>query len=189
MLVRIAEGDEDAFYLLYTGFRPMLYPFVRDFARSLSDTEDILQEIFLRVWLSRDKLPDVIHIKAWIFKVAARACSEYLRKQLNYSKRISAYESLPEVREERFTPFDKLEITEMQRYINGLVDGMPVQRRRIYQLSRLEGKKPAEIAAMLSLSVGTVKNVLTTAVREIREGLLAAGYPLSAVLYLLIFIS
>jgi RNA polymerase sigma-70 factor (ECF subfamily) len=64
---------------------------------------------------------------------------------------------------------------------------MPPQRQRIYRMSREQGLKPADIAEALSLSVNTVKNVLVTALKEIRNHLAAAGHVISLLYVLIMF--
>jgi RNA polymerase sigma factor (sigma-70 family) len=69
------------------------------------------------------------------------------------------------------TPADIIELQEIQGVVKQVVDQMPAQRKRIYRMSREEGKKPAEIADELLLSVSTVKNTLSQALKEIRAAL------------------
>ena len=155
----------------------MLRPFIRKFAKSPTDAEDLMQEVFLKVWFSRDRLIDIDNIQAWIFSIAASTCSDYLRKQLSYQRRLNGYEQAIVEKDENNTPLETLHLGEIQSFINSVIDQMPPQRQKIFLLSRSGGKKPAEIAGMLSISVGTVKNILTTAVKQIREALEKAGYP------------
>jgi len=64
----------------------------------------------------------------------------------------------------------------MRIAVEKFIDSMPKQRKRIYKMSREEGLKPAEIAAILSLSVSTIKNTLSTSLRDLRQFLLSMGF-------------
>lgn len=173
---RISWGDEAAFYTLYNHYRPLLRHFALNLTKSDADAEDILQETFIRVWLFRDRIEEVENMRAWIFTVSARVCYEFLRRQLNYRKKIESFSHLPGTKPEQPTPYDAFKLGEVSALIKEVVEAMPAKRRQIFQMSRDENLKPSEIASHLSLSVGTVKNVLTMALKEIRERLKASGH-------------
>lgn len=172
---KIAEGDEAAFTILFNHYYPQLHPFVKRFAPSEPDAQEILQETFVRIWLSRDKLSDVQSLRAWIFTVAARRCLHALRTDLNNRKKIMGFGEQA-AGQQAPLPTDIATLSEINRLVGIVVGRMPPQRQRIYRLSREGGMKPAEIAEKLSLSVNTVKNVLVVALKEIRESLAASGH-------------
>jgi RNA polymerase sigma factor (sigma-70 family) len=183
MLQRIAEGDEDVFTRLFQHYYTLLRPFVWKFTQSAADTEEILQETLIRVWLSRDKLPGIDNLHSWIFTIASRQCLSAMRVNLSNRKKMVALEQR-ETTKVIETPADSAQVAELTRLVGEAVSQMPPQRQRIYRMSREEGLKPAAIAVILSLSVHTVKNVLVTALKEIRDQLTAAGH-LVSFLYIL----
>ena len=87
LLVSIAEGDEQAFLVLFERYAPLIRPFARHITQSEKDAEDIIQETFIRVWLYRDKLAEIHNVKSWIYTVAARECMRYMRQKLTYEKK------------------------------------------------------------------------------------------------------
>jgi RNA polymerase sigma-70 factor (ECF subfamily) len=178
LFLSIAEGDEQAFAGLFNQYYPLLRPFVWKFTKSEVETEEILQETFIRVWLSRDKIPAIENLHAWIFKIASRQCLTLLRENLSNRKKMTG---LLQRESERFseTPADSAHVAELTRLVTLAVNQMPSQRQRIYRMSREEGLKPAAIAEALSLSVNTVKNVLVIALKEIRNHLADAGHVIS----------
>lgn len=179
--MRIASGDEIAFYDFYKIYRPQLRRFAIDFTHSEIDADDILQETFMRVWLNRDKITAVDNPRAWLFTVNARVCLVWLRRKLHHQKKIEQLTPLDSLLE---TPFDSTNINQLRELIQQAVEAMPEQRRRIFRMSRDEGRKPAEIAELLGLSGGTVRNVLMIALKDIRESLAKAGYRLDLFLFL-----
>jgi RNA polymerase sigma-70 factor (ECF subfamily) len=186
LLLRIAEGDEKAFTDLFNHYYTLLRPFILKFSKLHEDTEEIIQETFIRVWLNRDNLVEIENFHSWIFTIASRLCLMLIRKNLNNQKKAIAYDQkqLSNVSE---TPADSFQVAEITRLINKAVNLMPPQRKRIYRMSREEGMKPADIAKSLSLSVHTVKNVLVTALKEIRSYLLDAGHIVSLILIFKLF--
>lgn len=169
LLMHVAEGDERAFYAFYKTYAPRLRAYVWRTTRSEADTEDILQISFMRIWLSRDKIPSIDNIQAWVYTITAKICLQHFRKKKNDQKKL---ERGGEMRDTNVsTPFDFLQLEEIKRAIGAVLQRMSPQRKMIYRMNREEGRKPAEIALVLSMPVGTVKNHLSAANKEIRESL------------------
>lgn len=180
---RIAEGDETAFTELFAHYYSLLLPFVSRFTHSEADAEEVLQETFVRVWLSREQLPDIDNLRGWIYTIASRQCLMILRANLNNKKKLHAlYQQSPKELVQ-----DNASLAEITRLVGEAVSQMPAQRQRIYRLSREAGLKPQAIAVELSLSVSTVKNVLVLALKEIRSHLEAAGHVFPLIYLLLHF--
>jgi len=188
-LVQLAEGDERVFGELYTHYYTRLRPFIHRFVRSDSDTEEVIQETFVRIWLSRDKLPEIENLDAWIYRIASRECLSHLRK----SRRARLEMSLvPEEHQYalvsgEMNPAEKLGADQMYTAIERYIENMPKQRKKIYRLSREEGLKPSEIAELLSLSVSTIKNTLSASLKEIRSHLIKLGFDNLTLLLALFF--
>jgi RNA polymerase sigma-70 factor (ECF subfamily) len=174
LLEQIAQGDEAAFGLLFHAYFPTLRPFLLKLTLSAADTEEVLQETFVRLWMGRDKLADVQNLNAWVFTVASNECYKYLRRK---NLRRDGLSSLG-LHEDDQTTLDTVHFHEVSRLIAEAVRLLPTQRRRIYRMSRDEGLKIPEIATALHLSPNTVKNVLVTSLRFIRQYLEAHGHPL-----------
>jgi RNA polymerase sigma-70 factor (ECF subfamily) len=172
---RIAEGDEQAFKLLYLQYLPRLRPYLVNMIRSTAAADDVIQEAFIRIWLNRDKLTVVEHPASWIFKVAANECYKALRK-ISYDIKI-----VDNLEQEYFEEPD-IQYRQTRRYVNEAIAQLTPQRKKIYEMSRLEGKKPAQIASELNLSVSTVKNTLTTTLELIRTYLADRGILLPLIL-------
>jgi RNA polymerase sigma factor (sigma-70 family) len=123
----------------------------------------------------------------WIYKVASRECLTFLRKNQFGRSQLSELDIDTEDAGGRVnTPADLVYFQEVSNMIMQAIDRMPNQRKRIFQLSRDEGMKPTEIAKKLNLSVSTVKNVLNTALKEIRQYLGSEGFDFSMIVILLI---
>lgn len=175
LLLRIAEGDELAFKRLHRLYYEELKPLIWRYSDTGIDPREILQETFLKVWLSREKLPDIDNFRAWIFKVASREYLLALRRKLNYGRRLDAYAATGRDNEP-MTPLQVTHLEEINRCIARAVSRLSPQRRTIYDMSRRQGLTIDEIAGQLSLSQQTVKNVLQTVLKIIREQLTSAGY-------------
>lgn len=186
LLARIAEGDEAAFSQVFHFYYPRLLSFVSRFDQSSGNVDEAIQETFIRVWISRDQLPDIDNFRAWLFTIASREAIALIRKNLLKQKTGQAFlknRPFPDPA----TPAELTETREIKRLVGEAVARMPPARRRIYLMSREEGLKPAEIAARLNLSVSTVKNTLVSALQDIRRFLALHGHIIGPLLAALIF--
>ena len=178
----IASGDEQAFGVFFNAHYPLLRPFLTKFFADPAQLEDALQETFIKVWINRDQLPGIENVKGWLYTIASRICINSIRKEM---ARASLGETLSDQQHSSsHTPHETTTAAELRRLIAEAVAGMPEARRRIYLLSREEAMKPAQIAETLSLSVNTVRNVLVSALKEIRSYLAKNGHSVPVIILL-----
>lgn len=182
LLKQIAEGDEQAFAVLFYRYLPVLQPFALKFTKSAAAAEEIIQDTFLRVWLNRDKIEGVENVKAWLYRYASNECLNYLRKALNQAKAIDNME-IDHPKQSNITT-ETINLNDINVLVAEAVDKLPQQRRKIYQMSRNEGMNIPEIADALELSPNTVKNALVISLKTIREYLNKHGVVLSTLAYI-----
>lgn len=172
----IADGDEKAFKTLYTLYYKKLHKFLLKVTHNDEESaSDILQESFLRVWLNRDRLKEIDNFQAWIYKVVGTEALTLIRKELHIKTKADRLANT-EKENSAFCLQKSFEYTEIKSIIKIAVQRLPDQRQTIYLLSREEGLSPAEIAKKLNISINTVYNTLTTALKMIRQELANAGY-------------
>lgn len=163
LFLQIAGGDEAAFRELFHRYAPILRPLIFKLTSTEHIIGDILQDVFFKIWLSRDKLPEIENPRSWILRITFHDCFGYLRKaEVRRRNQLTAGESTAD---ENW----QLEFRETSRLVNEAVSALSPQAQRIYLLSRRDGLKIAEIAEQLHLSVQTVKNTLTRALKSIRD--------------------
>jgi RNA polymerase sigma factor (sigma-70 family) len=171
LLIAIADGDEQAFAVLFKEILPKLQPAIMKWVEGEDAMKDVVQETFIRVWMNRDQLPGLEKPVNWIFRVAANECFTWLNKQALRNKK---YKVLATDAEEP-DGFDSLQTKETQQLINKAIERLPTHKRLIYEMSRNQGMKTADIALQLNLSPGHVRNALSSSLQFIREYLVAAG--------------
>lgn len=183
--MQIAGGDETAFSILFKQVVPSLQPAVFKIVQSEEGMQEVIQEAFIRVWLHRDQLPELEKPLHWLFRVTANESYTWLRKQAIRRKHTDGYaQQLPDDGLLAVAP-EILSLKETSKLVHQAVEQLPPQRKLIYQMSRNEGLKPAEIAEKLNLSPSYVRNTLVVALQSIREYLEAAGKVLPLMLWLL----
>ncbi|TAN14559.1 MAG: RNA polymerase sigma-70 factor [Chitinophagaceae bacterium] len=166
---QIAEGDATAFRELFDAYRQRLYGASCKITKSNDAAEDIVQEIFARIWEKRVYLTEIENPDAYIFTMAYHEAFRYL-KQVSSDQKL--YESLKgRIKTANNKPEEWLEVKETQQLIDHVIDRLPSQRQLIYKLSREDGLSYKEIACRLHISPLTVKKQLQLALRTIRSGL------------------
>ncbi|WP_081203385.1 RNA polymerase sigma factor [Niastella yeongjuensis] len=182
---RIAQGDEEAFNTLFHRYVPRLHTLIMKITRSEGVAKDIIQEVFLYLWIDRESLAEVDVPQNWIFKMAYNRSYTWLSKQVSRNQKYNEFKLQNPVEGE-----DSLENTvslhETARLIQEATSLLPEQARRIFQLSRETGLKAAEVADQLNISVQTVRNSLVRSVKFIKDYLTQHGILLPALLILII---
>ncbi|WP_146151349.1 sigma-70 family RNA polymerase sigma factor [Chitinophaga niastensis] len=185
---QIAQGDESAFEALFHLYVPKIKPVIARIIQVEGPEKDIIQEIFLGIWMSREKLIEVVAPHNWIFKMVYHRCYTWLQRQgvRNKASNIITrenpdYSNLTE---------ENLSFSETAGLVRQAIHQLPPQAKKIYLLSRETELKIAEIASQLELSPQTVKNSLVRSLKSIREYLIGHGIILPLMLlfsYLLYF--
>lgn len=172
----IAEGNEPAFEELFHLYVPQIEPVILKMVKSEAVTRDIIQDIFLNLWLSREKLATIDTPRNWIFRIVYNRAYSWLEQQ---SVRNNATMVLPDSSNDTE---ESVNFAETARLVKQAILQLPSQTQKIYLLSREEGLKNAEIAERLNLSVQTVKNTLYNAGKGIKEFLSRHGIELPLIL-------
>ncbi|GGH61078.1 RNA polymerase sigma-70 factor (ECF subfamily) [Filimonas zeae] len=186
LLQQIAGGDEAAFGRLFSLVVPVLQRSVLKLVASEEGMQEVIQETFIRVWLNRDKLPELDKPVHWLFRVASNESLTYLRKKALQKRHLNVYAGgggEKSAEEEQASALMTLKETSL--LVQQAVNRLPPQRQLIYRMSRNEGLKNSEIAEKLGVTDSHVRNTLVMALQSIREYLAAAGkvVPLMALFF------
>lgn len=174
LLQRIAEGDERAFKTLFYAVTPSLQKSIEQMTNSYAQTQEIIQETFIKIWLNRDSLDQIDNIQAYLYRIAVNLFVTKLRKETATKAREKNYEAAKPLSDT--TAEEQMKLMELKEVITKAVDQLPEKRKQIYRLSRDKGMSTSEIAAQLQIAESTVKNSISTALSCIREKLVAAGF-------------
>ncbi|MBC9929739.1 sigma-70 family RNA polymerase sigma factor [Chitinophaga qingshengii] len=182
---RLAAGDEDAFTWLYEHYQPKLYLFVFPLTGfSRQDTDEVVQDIFVKLWLRKETLVTVQSLQAYLFMMAKNRLYDLRMAAARQSK---AREVLLQRQEEAHADVqEKVQFNEYHEMARRAIAGLTPQRRRIFMLRNEGGLSLDDIAIELNISKFAVKKQLYEAVKEVKTYLKKhAG--LDAVLLALIF--
>lgn len=166
MFAELARGNEYAFEKIYDHYNKRLALFVEKMVRSPTLAEEIIQDIFVHLWINRHLLEEVKHPTSYLFNVATNKTLDYLKKIANNQKLMDkiAYRSTEFINDTE----ERIIFRESTAIIEKAVSALPEQRRLIFNMSRNEGLTHEQIAKRLGISRNTVKNQLVTALKSIR---------------------
>lgn len=163
---KLADGDEEAFRQIFHHYNKLLQPFAVKLTRSTQAAEEVLQEVFLKIWAHRSKLAELDNPKAYIIRIISNESIDYLQS-------LAKHRDLPEEMQQSLidgapSPEQSFFYRETELRLQQAIDRLPLARRQIYRMSREQYKRIPEIASELNLSHNTVKNQLVKALRSIR---------------------
>jgi RNA polymerase sigma-70 factor (ECF subfamily) len=170
LLQKIAGGDEKAFKTIFDSYSDNLYGVAYNYTKSKQTAQELVQDVFLKIWVKREDLTRVDSLQSYLFITARNLIMNYFRSQKRnaaFLERLAKHFS-----EATLNPQDQLIRKESISVINNIVNSLPEQQRIVYNLRRNEGLAIEEIANLMELSPNTVRNHMNAALRSIRERLL-----------------
>ena len=168
LLSQIADGSEPAFRVFYDLYWEKLYNYLMRIIKSPEITEEIVIDIFLKLWTGRELLQDIRHLDNFLRKVAYNKAMDFFKIASRDAqlKRIIAHKM---VAEEPTGADYRLLDKESQNILQQAIQQLSPQRCLIFTLSREEGLTHDEIAKQLNLSRNTVRNSIAEALKTIRH--------------------
>ena len=167
LLALVARGDETAFHMLYTHHRAHIYGIALRLLQSASLAEDVLQEVFLKIWVGREKLPKINCFSAYLNTITRNHIYNTLRKQA-YDELLLERLFPLQMASLRDTALDDISYRELREALQKVVASLTPQQKRVFELSRMEGLKHEDIARQLNVSRETVKKHVSEALRMVR---------------------
>ncbi len=179
LLKRYAAGEQDAFQELMGQYKDSVYAFLRRFLSRSDMIEDVFQETFLQVFVSRDTFDVSRPLRPWLFTIAANKAKDALRRmqrgeatQLGNmfdSDEFTIDDVLNTLDHDARRPYDDLIRDERAEAVKRILSRLPEKLREIIILAYFHKFSYAEIAEILHIPIGTVKSRLHTAVARFAE--------------------
>ena len=179
LLKRYAAGEEGAFHELVSQYKDGLYAFLRRFLNRPDLVDDVFQETFVQLYVSRDTFDLSKPLRPWLFTIAANKAKDALRrmKRIESSNLGSMFDSdehsmddvLDMLDYDEHLSHDDLIQDETAAAVKRIVARLPARLREILMLAYFQKFSYAEIAEILRIPLGTVKSRLHTAVRRFAE--------------------
>lgn len=181
---RIAGGSEDAFKQLFDTYRPRLLAYLLKLIDTPELAEDMVQEIFMRIWASRKLLQDVDNLNAYIYSIARNIA--YNGFKLHAKEQLLLTELKRQEVGTSYHHEHELVAKEVRQQIDRIIDNLTPMQRQVFKLSREGGLKHEEIAAQLGMSVLTVRKHIARSLKILRAEI-GRDYGAQAVILFVIF--
>nr|WP_068888154.1 RNA polymerase sigma-70 factor [Pedobacter panaciterrae] len=167
LLNNLRNGDPTAFAEIYNQYRSKIFAYAYSLCKSPDVSEEIVQEVFIRIWQKRDQINTQLNFGAYIKKIT-------LNHVLNHLKKVAREKALQQqlflfIETIRNSTEDNLLEKELLKTYDDAIAQLPPQKKLIYNLSRNEDLTHDEIAKRLNISKNTVKNHMVEATRFIRN--------------------
>lgn len=169
LMLRVGEGDRDAFEQLYDRYGAPLMRFLHGLCRDRALAEDLLQETFLRAWTAAPRWRPTGRVSTWLFQIARRRLySRHARRRMRHEREA---EAIRRRGGNEARPAARLERGDERARLERAVAGLSPKTRTVFVLIRLCGLGYRETAEILGLRPGTVKSRMAAAEARLRATL------------------
>lgn len=163
----VAEGSEAAFKTLFKRYYDHIYGVAFAFTKSPAMSEDLSQDVFLKIWFKREMLRTVEKFDSYLFMVARNHILNELEKRVKEEQFTDDLHNY--FREVNNTPENYMIHKEAEEIISNAVSRLPAQQQAVFRLSREEELSQELIAEKMNISVNTVKSHMNKSLRFIRH--------------------
>ena len=170
LLPQLNSGDQQAFEAIYDCFADRLYRYVYSRIRVKETCEEIVQEIFVSLWIRRESLEITTSLDSYLFgvakhKILSHIRSEGVRKKYAADLALFAAERIDNSSEEL------LELKDLQQTIEDRISELPEKCQTVFRMSRMEHESIQHIAERMNISNRTVENYISQALKHLRISL------------------
>ncbi|WP_346319162.1 RNA polymerase sigma-70 factor [Chitinophaga sp. YIM B06452] len=183
-LTGLSRGEESAFRRLFSQYHPFIYSFALRMTGSDALAKDVVQEIFIKLWLHRGELPGVQNLGGYINRLTRNHVLNGMKRMAHESSLLQDLQ--PQLSAGPAPTEARAEHRDLEMLLDEALRRLPGQQQRVYRMSRMEGLKHEEIATALGISRETVKKHMMAALQAIRLYLRQhSDMPVAALLCLL----
>lgn len=161
---KIRAGDEQAFEQLFRAFARALVRFTTRFVLSTETAENIVQDVFVRIWHNRARMDPDLNLKSYLY----RACRNQALQHLRHLKIENRDDSIQDVVDPARSPEAAVDVQEIAAAVYAAVAELPPLRRLIFTLSKYDQLTYAEIAEIQKISIKTVETQMGRALKFLR---------------------
>ena len=167
LIIRLKEGDMTAFDEIYKRYNKLLYGFAFRIVKFSQDAEDIVHDVFLKLWQNRTGIDEKMSFRSYLFTIAYHTTISILRKKTVSDEYV---EALKKLQNEGSNDVDiEMEFNELNNKLQSEIEKLPQRQKEIYRLSREKGLTYSQIAGELNISVNTVENHMAKALKYLRS--------------------
>ena len=168
LIRKLKKDNIEAFNQLFYTYSSKLYHFGYGYLKSKEDAEEMVQEIFSRIWDNRQNIKEEYQFRSYLFSIAFNYIKKYFRSKA-LIKKYADNNSSPKIETDETA--NEVDYASLKSRVDRLVDQMPEKRKAVFIKSRFEGKNAREISDEMNISQSTVENHLNQALKFLRQHL------------------
>jgi RNA polymerase sigma-19 factor, ECF subfamily len=158
----LQSGDEQAFTTIFRTYYEPLFRFAARFVREADAAENIVQEVFVKIWINRNKINIVYDVKTYLYTAVKNHCLNFIKQ----GKRLSSIdENTEKIITSVKSPEDEFEKNEKLKAINDAIERLPARCKKIFIMKKYDELSYKEIAEILNISINTVKTQMKRALK------------------------
>lgn len=179
----LSKGNLMAFNTLFSKYSSRLYRFAYGYLKSEAESEELVQEVFTKIWEKHAELKEDLSFKSFLFTISFNIIKKHFRTEAHRSEyfKTRIHEDID------LQTSQKITYNSLYLYVTELVNQLPEKRKKIFIKSRFEGLSVKEIAEELKISHKTVENQLTDALKFLRTNLKRESLPV--ILFFILFLA
>jgi RNA polymerase sigma-70 factor (family 1) len=148
-----------------------LYRYASGLLKDVHEAEDIVQDIFIKLWNMRSRMDEIKNLDAFTFRMTRNLCLDRLKARKVRFFNHSSDEGMPEPEFSGPDPEDQLELQDTVNKIRMIINTLPEQQKSIIHLRDIEGYSYEEISDIMNMQINAVRVTLSRARRTVRESL------------------
>ena len=167
-MVALAQGCRQAFESLYYFYRPQLYQWIYKLVRSHETSQELFQDVFVKIWNYREQLTGIESFKNYLYTITQNLVYDYYRKVAADRNKIESF------KRNYVTLYcndveQQINFKETVAHFEDVLSLVPQKSRQVYVLCKLEGKSYKEVSKLLNISMSTVNNHIVKATNIIKN--------------------
>lgn len=163
---KLRQGDSNAFRQLFNRYGEKLYAFAFSYLKDEGEAEEVVQEVFYKLWKNHEKLQVEKSVQSYLFTIAFNAVKKsFLRRSKDEAYKHELVDDLDSMSDSR--EFERRYQTVLQK-LDLFIEELPERRRQIFIARKKEGKSQKQIAEEMGISVKTIENQITEAMKYIK---------------------
>ena len=179
---KIKAGSTESFDKMYRKYFPRLFAFSMHLTRSQTDADEIVQETFIKIWETRERLNPDLPFAGYVIKIARNLIYNKTTQRLREADLAFQYSQTQSHTSELTS--EEINYNSLNKLLSEVVDQLPFMQKKVFTMSRLHGMSNQEIASRLQLSQSTVENHINLATRKLKKILLRHEVYLILFLYI-----
>ncbi|MFV0590568.1 MAG: RNA polymerase sigma factor [Draconibacterium sp.] len=183
ILTDLAKDDDSSLEALFDYYYPRLYNFSKSFLKIEDRIDDVLQEVFVKIWQNRKKINSADSFNSFVFTITRNLLLNELRAYISNEKMKDEIRKKSTAQE--YSSIAQIEYADLKEKVDTIIETLPERQKQIFILSRIEGLSHKEIAEKLNIKTKTVEYHIAKSISYLKGRLKELG--VLSVLYFYLF--